>query len=165
MMALLQQYFVIILPECFTLFILTLHNNNYVCFYYFPCTLCFQLYHTLAGQLGNLKGQLFGLKINDTQVGGPLFEKDAADVTLQEQMEGLNPDVQGEDVTSLNTGGWFSFFQTEDGDIAAVYHSKEEDAGIVNFKKQITASLQANFKGTASRTEADPTSSHVARYM
>ena len=119
-----------------------------------------------AGEFGDQKAQLFGMKITNTHVGGKLFEKDAADRILDAELQRVDPEKQGKAVTSFDDmmDGWFRYAQTDDGAIRAVYHSKEEDAGSINFKKRICASMQANFKGTASRKEADPTSSHVARY-
>ena len=106
------------------------------------------------------------MKIANTRAGGKLFEKDAADRALQAEVEELEPELQGKAVTSFDEAmaGWFRFVQTDNGAIPAVYHSKEEDAGNVNFKKRICASMQANFRRTAARKEADPTSAHIARY-
>lgn len=60
--------------------------------------------------------------------------------------------------------GWFKFVQTEDGAVPAVYHDSAEDIDAVNFKKQIAAAFQANFKGAGKRLEADPQSLHVTEY-
>ena len=106
------------------------------------------------------------MRISNTRAGGPLFEKDAADRALQAELEGVDPETQGRAVTTFDDAmaGWLRYVQTDDGAIRAVYHSKEEDPGAINFKKRICASMQANFKRTASRKEADPTSAHIARY-
>ena len=119
-----------------------------------------------AGWFGRQKAQLFGMKITNTRASGKLFEKDAADRALQAEVEELDPELQGKAVTSFDEAmaGWFRYIQTDDGAIRAVYHSKEEAAGNINFKKRVVASMQANFKRTASRKEADPTSAHIARY-
>lgn len=106
------------------------------------------------------------MRISNTHAGGELFEKDAADRAFQAEIEGVDPATQGTAVTTFDDAmaGWFRYVQTDDGAIPAIYHSKEEDPGTINFKKRICASMQANFKGTASRKEADPTSAHIARY-
>lgn len=60
--------------------------------------------------------------------------------------------------------GWFKFVQDEEGMIPAVYHDSAEDMDAINFKKQIAAAFQANFKGAGDRVESDPQSHHMAIY-
>ena len=106
------------------------------------------------------------MKISNTHVGGKLFEKDVADRFLEAELPSVDPEKQGEAVTSFDDAmsGWLLYVQHEDGVIEAIYHSKEEDPGNINFKKEICASVQANFNGDTSRLETDTTSSHIARY-
>ena len=75
-------------------------------------------------------------------------------------------DTKEEPVRSIDDTmkGWFKFVQSEDGSIPAVFHSKTDDSHAVNFKKTITAAIQANFKGTSTKVEADPQSVHIAEY-
>ena len=59
---------------------------------------------------------------------------------------------------------WFCFVQTEDGKIVAVQHPSKENTEVVNFKKNIAAAFQANFKGTAEEVEEDTMSLHHSYY-
>lgn len=59
---------------------------------------------------------------------------------------------------------WFCFVQTEDGKIVAVQHPSKENTEVVNFKKNIAAAFQANFKGTADEVEEDTMSLHHSYY-
>ena len=59
---------------------------------------------------------------------------------------------------------WFCFVQTEDGKIVAVQHPSKENTEVVNFKKNIAAAFQANFKGTADEVEEDTMSLHHSHY-
>ena len=59
---------------------------------------------------------------------------------------------------------WFCFVQTEDGKIVAVQHPSKENIEVVNFKKNIAAAFQANFKGTADEVEEDTMSLHHSYY-
>ena len=54
--------------------------------------------------------------------------------------------------------------QTEDGKIVAVQHPSKENTEVVNFKKNIAAAFQANFKGTADEVEEDTMSLHHSHY-
>ena len=95
-------------------------------------------------------------------VGGPLFDKAASDMAHEEM---LDAEIQARKLDRA-MGERFQYFQADNGAVGLVYHSKEEDAGIVNFKKKIVADcIPVSFKGTTSRKEADPTSAHKARYM
>lgn len=78
----------------------------------------------------------------------------------------IDEDAEEKVVKSFDdlVSGWFKFVQTEDGAVPAVYHDSSEDIDAVNFKKQIAAAFQANFKGAGERLEADPQSLHVAQY-
>ena len=60
--------------------------------------------------------------------------------------------------------GWFSFVQTEDGKVVAVTHGSDEQQDVINFKKSIAASFQANFKQTEQEEEVDPQSAHISHY-
>ena len=59
---------------------------------------------------------------------------------------------------------WFCFVQTEDGKVVAVQHPRQENAEVVNFKKNIAAAFQANFKGTTDEEEEDTMSLHHSHY-
>lgn len=59
---------------------------------------------------------------------------------------------------------WFCFVQTEDGKVVAVQHPCQENAEVVNFKKNIAAAFQANFKGTTDEEEEDTMSLHHSHY-
>lgn len=110
-----------------------------------------------------MKAHLFDIKVKNTHASGAIFEKDEerrAQIAAAEGRKQEKPVTTVDDAMS----GWFKCLQTQDGAVPSVYHSKEEDASIVNFKKKICSSMQANFLKTSTRKEADPTSAHVARY-
>ena len=58
----------------------------------------------------------------------------------------------------------FKFVQTADGSVPAVIHSKDEDPQVVNIKKAIASTFQANFEGSREKEESDPQSLHVSEY-
>ena len=58
----------------------------------------------------------------------------------------------------------FKFVQTADGSVPAVIHSKDEDPQVVNIKKAIASTFQANFEGSREKEESDPQSRHVSQY-
>ena len=68
-----------------------------------------------------------------------------------------------ENLSSLRSKNFF-FVQTDDGTIPSTSYSREEDPEVINVYKAITASFQANFKGTRVKEEADPQSLHKAKY-
>ena len=73
----------------------------------------------------------------------------------------------GADPEAEHTGrmkGWFKFVQTEDGSVPSIYHSEEEQSEVLDIKKAIVKSFQANFKGTSTKLEADPQSVHISEY-
>ena len=116
-----------------------------------------------AGMYGDKKAHLFDIKVKNTIASGAIFQKDEERRAQIAAAEGRKRD---EPVTSIDDAmsGWFKCIQTRDGAVPTVFHSKEEDASIVNFKKKICSSMQANFLKTSSRKEVDPTSAHIARY-
>ena len=59
---------------------------------------------------------------------------------------------------------WFCFAQSTTGKILGVFHPKNEDNEIINFKKTIAAAFQANFKGTAEEDEGDSQTFHHSHY-
>lgn len=62
-------------------------------------------------------------------------------------------------------GKWFCFVQsTSSGAILGVFHAQKEENWIVNFKKNIASTFQANYKGTAVATETDSQSKHKSHY-
>lgn len=101
--------------------------------------------------------------MKNTRASGAIFEKDEE---RRATIAAAKGGARDKPVTTIDDAmsGWFKCVQTRDGAVPCVYHSKEEDASIVNFKKKICSSMQANFLGTSSRKEADPTSAHVSRY-
>lgn len=105
---------------------------------------------------------LYNMKITNTKVGGNVVEREEQEmVTSQEDATVESRAVRSIDNLVL---GWFKFLQTQDGSISAVYHSREENSNIANFKKSIAAAFQANFEKTRTKVEADPQSLHVAKY-
>ena len=59
---------------------------------------------------------------------------------------------------------WFCFAQSTTGKILGVFHPKNEDREIVNFKKAIASAFQANFRKTTERDERDSQSFHRSHY-
>lgn len=59
---------------------------------------------------------------------------------------------------------WFCFAQSTTGKIVAVFYPKDQKEDIINLKKSIAASFQANFKGTAKEEERDSQSFHHSHY-
>ena len=109
--------------------------------------------------------------ITDTMASGNIYDKAEQDMAEVQQAkdtddDGDDDDDDGAPVKNFDDAmkGWFKFLQSEDGSIVAVYHSREETTDVINFKKSIAASFQANFKGTKSKVEADPQSIHKANY-
>lgn len=60
--------------------------------------------------------------------------------------------------------GWFCFVQTSDGQVVLVFHSPNEEIEVVNLKKGIASSFQANFLETVNETETDTQSRHTSHY-
>ena len=58
---------------------------------------------------------------------------------------------------------WFCFTQSTTGKIVGVFYPKDEKH-IINLKKSIAASFQANFKGTTKEEERDSQSFHRSHY-
>ena len=64
-----------------------------------------------------------------------------------------------------NLDKWFCFAQSsKTGKILGVFHPKEEKEWIVNFKKSIASTFQANYRGTPVTTETDSQSKHKSHY-
>lgn len=62
-------------------------------------------------------------------------------------------------------GKWFCFVQsTSSGAVLGVFHDKDEEEWIVNFKKSIASAFQANYKGTSVTNETDSQSRHISHY-
>ena len=59
---------------------------------------------------------------------------------------------------------WFCFAQSTSGKILGVFHPKNENREIVNFKKVIAAAFQANFRETPEECEGDSQSFHRSHY-
>ena len=59
---------------------------------------------------------------------------------------------------------WFCFAQSTTGKILGVFHPKNEENEIINFKKTIAAAFQANFKGTTEEDEGDSQTFHHSHY-
>ena len=116
-----------------------------------------------GGQFNGQPGHLFQMKITKTRASGPLFQKAAADMAREEGFDGWDAEIQK--TFTKNMGGWFMYFQGDDGAIPVEFHAKEDDPSSINFKKRIIADIQADFKMKGSRKEADPTSAHRSRYM
>ena len=79
-------------------------------------------------------------------------------------LEKFKEEKRSHDALLNDLSGWFQFVQIEDGSVPAVFHSREENAEILNIKKAIAAAFQANFEGTQAKMEADPQSVHLAEY-
>ena len=59
---------------------------------------------------------------------------------------------------------WFCFARNSNGKILGVFHPVDEDSDVVNFKKSIAATFQANFAGTEDEDETDSQSHHTSHY-
>uniref|UniRef100_A0A1X7UPJ7 Vitellogenin domain-containing protein n=1 Tax=Amphimedon queenslandica TaxID=400682 RepID=A0A1X7UPJ7_AMPQE len=60
---------------------------------------------------------------------------------------------------------WFCFAQSsKTGKILGVFYPKKEKEWIVNIKKSIASTFQANYKGTTVATETDSQSKHKSHY-
>ncbi|XP_019853201.1 PREDICTED: uncharacterized protein LOC105313049 [Amphimedon queenslandica] len=60
---------------------------------------------------------------------------------------------------------WFCFAQSsKTGKISGVFYPKKEKEWIVNIKKSIASTFQANYKGTTVATETDSQSKHKSHY-
>lgn len=64
----------------------------------------------------------------------------------------------------IDMSRWFCFAQSTTGKILGVFYPKNEDVEIVNFKKSIASTFQANFKGTTEEDEGDSQSFHRSHY-
>lgn len=60
--------------------------------------------------------------------------------------------------------GWFCFVRNDNGHILSVFHSPKEKTDVVNFKKTIVSSFQANFAKTSTEEETDAQSKHTSHY-
>ena len=135
------------------------------------------------------------MEMSKCVAGGTVLEKEAVDLALEAEAEGLDPEEQkfpswkkyasrkkyrskkefrcGKKQSEKDNKEWFQYVQLEDGSVGTVRHSKEADGSCVNFKKKICSAIQADFKGPASmmdagptsRQEDDPTSRHIAKYL
>lgn len=75
------------------------------------------------------------------------------------------PDSDNETQTyGIDMSKWFCFAQSTTGKILGVFYPKNEDNEIVNFKKSIASTFQANFKGTTEEDEGDSQSFHRSHY-
>ena len=109
----------------------------------------------IDGTYKNEKAHLYDTVVVKIELGGNVLEK------FKEEKG--NPVGNNDDLLKY-WSGWFKFVQTEDGSVPAVFHSREENAEILNIKKAIAAAFQANFEGTQAKMEADPQSVHLAEY-
>ena len=100
---------------------------------------------------------MYDMVVTKTTVGGNIVDR---------RMKNSDSGDSDHTVPIIDEGmkGWFKFVQTEDGSVPAVMHSREEDSEILNIKKAIASTFQANFLGTAVKEEADPQSAHKAEY-
>ena len=64
----------------------------------------------------------------------------------------------------IDMSKWFCFAQSTTGKILGVFHPKNEENEIINFKKSIAAAFQANFKGTSEEDEGDSQTFHHSHY-
>ena len=59
---------------------------------------------------------------------------------------------------------WFYFLQNGNGEIVAVNYPEDETSEIVNIKKNIASTFQANYAETDTQEEVDSQSSHTSHY-
>lgn len=95
--------------------------------------------------------------VTKAELGGEIIGK-----YKQQQIGDIGEEI--ESVSQQVSARWFKFVQTADGSIPTVLHAQEEFPTVINIKKAITAAFQANFLGTSTKMEADPQSSHTAKY-
>ena len=114
---------------------------------------CFhRISFVLVGTYGDKRAKKYELNVTEVEVGGTVLDNDKTE------------EQQAQHDYSVLLQGWFYFVQMEDGSIAAVYHSTEEDGEIINTKKAAVSTFQANFMGTKAKVEADPQSLHTSHY-
>ena len=105
-----------------------------------------------VGMYGDKRAKEYELNVTMAEVGGTILDREETEE--QQAQQDYNVLLQG----------WFHFVQTEDGSIPIIRHSIEEDGEVINTKKAIVATFQANFMGTEQKEEADPQSMHTSHY-
>ena len=113
---------------------------------------CFLL---LVGTYGDKKARRFDMVVTKIILGGSFIERRKDD--SKDSSEALNE-------YSQHMQNPFKFVQAADGSVPAVIHSKDEDPEVVNIKKAIASTFQANFEGSREKVESDPQSLHVSEY-
>ncbi len=58
----------------------------------------------------------------------------------------------------------FCFVRNANGKIPLVFHPIDEKTDIINFKKTIASTFQANFAKTQAQEESDSQSNHTSHY-
>ena len=105
-----------------------------------------------VGTYGDKRARKYEMNITQTEVGGTILDKKETE------------EQEAQHDYSVLLQGWFHFVQMEDGSIAAIFYSLEEDGEIINTKKAAVSAFQANFLGTKTKEEADPQSLHTSHY-